>query len=381
MATITKTLYNRNSTEALDSYIWGSYYRSEPVNCVNSAWSIAERNRPKPSPLSDTKFEFTRQWQDKTIIRIGIDPNVVRGYSGPIFYVSRMVGGVTPKNVVTSPSQGYMALLNASNKLTDSPMDLGESLFELKETVSLVSSRGKQLLNVAQNLKRRNFPEVWKQLNVDPTLKMSSRVKSLAKGKELANGWLELQFGWAPLVSDIYGAVESYHKGLLKEGSKLSSMSGRRPSHSRSAPSKADLDQLLSEGGLATGRIRGRITNKNAASLQAYGLANPASILWQKLPVSFVVDYFMPIGKILNLLTYDAGISDLRGSYTHGIVQANISNLNGQVCDLYVNTHRTPALPSMVEAAKMLGLASSLNTFQITTIGALLRQSFSSSKK
>lgn len=62
-------------------------------------------------------------------------------------------------------------------------------------------------------------------------------------------------------------------------------------------------------------------------TLNQLGLVNPASLAWELIPWSFVVDWFIPIGPLLSVLTAPAGLIfisgtdnfkvQLTGPYTH----------------------------------------------------------------
>ena len=63
-------------------------------------------------------------------------------------------------------------------------------------------------------------------------------------------------------------------------------------------------------------RLDYRTVNPVLAAMQKLGVANPASLAWELLPYSFVVDWFLPIGQYLNSWTADLGLSFIGGSQT-----------------------------------------------------------------
>jgi hypothetical protein len=56
-----------------------------------------------------------------------------------------------------------------------------------------------------------------------------------------------------------------------------------------------------------------RLRNAGLATLSQLGLINPAVIVWERLPYSFVVDWFAPVGSWLNALTAAAGYDFVTG--------------------------------------------------------------------
>lgn len=57
-----------------------------------------------------------------------------------------------------------------------------------------------------------------------------------------------------------------------------------------------------------------RLHDPKVALFSSLGLINPASIAWEVMRYSFVVDWFLPIGPWLNSWTADAGWSFLSGT-------------------------------------------------------------------
>jgi hypothetical protein len=59
------------------------------------------------------------------------------------------------------------------------------------------------------------------------------------------------------------------------------------------------------------------------------GISNPASVIWEKLPWSFVVDWFLPVGTFLNNLDYASGLEFHRGWISTKLV----SSANATIAD------------------------------------------------
>lgn len=129
------------------------------------------------------------------------------------------------------------------------------------------------------------------------------------------NVWLELQFGWKPLVEDLqkvaYALARNYanekqwtYGRVSAKDSSLSYGFGKR---------SVDGSYLDSNGQLsACSRYRYRIVDDEKVRAQAIGVTNPAVLAWDLIPFSFVVDWFVPVNKFLNSLTAFRGI-ELQG--------------------------------------------------------------------
>jgi hypothetical protein len=124
------------------------------------------------------------------------------------------------------------------------------------------------------------------------------------RSKSIPKRWLELQYGWNPLLSDVYGACDALQqrdtsawmvtgKGSYSEKSSLSKDCG-------SFLSRCDTHVQSRMGAYV--RIDAEPTNGLAGTFTALGLTNPLLIAWELFPFSFVVDWALPIGSWLDSL-------------------------------------------------------------------------------
>lgn len=130
--------------------------------------------------------------------------------------------------------------------------------------------------------------------------------KTFTKGT--ASLWLEYTFGWAPLVGDMYNAMDVLQQDFPIDRLKSSARAVRVgpapfPGGGASPKDKLVVDMKV------TCRVRAdlEITNPNLLLLNQLGLINPAAVAWDLVPFSFVVDWFVPVAKFINSWTADAG--------------------------------------------------------------------------
>lgn len=118
--------------------------------------------------------------------------------------------------------------------------------------------------------------------------------------KDIAGRWLELQYGWLPTLSDIHDAWRLWEAKQDNDGRILRFRS--RVTETFTLDSSAS-PSLYSVKGPCKARyqIQAELTEPNSTA-RALGLLDPLSLVWEIIPWSFVVDWFIPIGTYLEVL-------------------------------------------------------------------------------
>lgn len=199
-------------------------------------------------------------------------------------------------------------------KSLNEKMNLAESLATLPQTLEMIGKLCFRVLNTYEALKRRNFTQALKSLGL-PT--SGGRVRTLPK--DSARAWLELQYGWLPLLSDIYEGAKLIESELKKPGFHFTvtrrgqtGLLVRKPPISSSTwPLSWSID--TSGEAKVEAKMRCRIDNPNIALLSGLGLLNPLSLAWNLLPFSFVIDWFAPVGTMLKAFGAPLGLTFLNG--------------------------------------------------------------------
>jgi hypothetical protein len=205
-------------------------------------------------------------------------------------------------------------------------VNLAQAFAERKQTVSLIGSSAMRIAEAARSLRRGRLGDAAKALGVRFDAKLDKRVtKSRMTGRDtLSSYWLELQYGWKPLLQDIYGSCDLLAKHIRED----------EWNHSVKAKAKTtEVQQVLwltdamwpysnYEAGktICTHRaqyqIRYRLDSYARAALATTGLSNPALLAWELLPYSFVADWFLPVGNYLQMLDAFSGFERVGGIYS-----------------------------------------------------------------
>lgn len=95
-----------------------------------------------------------------------------------------------------------------------------------------------------------------------------------------SNFWLETVFGWIPLLQSVYDSLEVLGRDY------------RTTRRSRASDGQNEL-----RAGIAA-----EFRTSDGNRFSKLGITNPAEILWDAVPFSFVLDWFMPIANSIRLL-------------------------------------------------------------------------------
>lgn len=187
-----------------------------------------------------------------------------------------------------------------------------------------------------------------------------------AATKEMASNWLQLQYGWLPLLGDVHSGTE-----LLANYLHLPITRVVRARKQVSTSSSFSHD-YWHWGGC---KLRHRcqiiaILTEDVTGYQTLGLTDPFSVAWELVPYSFVLDWFLPIGPWLEAAT---AARTLKGTFvvTHtklvegqGIYSGSIYTIVGGDAYLYrsINVQRTidSTLSTRIPAFKPLANVASL---------------------
>jgi hypothetical protein len=184
------------------------------------------------------------------------------------------------------------ALTKLLAKIKEHDFNLGVDLGQMKQTVNLLSGNLGKLGRAALALRRGDFSTAARQLGAHPR---GTRLKP----SDISGRWLELQYGWLPLLSSCYGAAEAF--------AAISSGPRKRVFI---ATGSTKLDWNLSQSpvtyqALVKGKIGRRIQYEMYEEMSVarnLGLEDPLSVAWELTPWSFVIDWFYPIGNYLSNL-------------------------------------------------------------------------------
>lgn len=207
------------------------------------------------------------------------------------------------------------AVTKALNKIADQKINLGESLATFGQTLRMFTSRGEVLLEALKFIRRDK--------SLLPFL--AKRIRDLRREglvTAAASRYLEYIYGLKPLMDDVYTGGELL-KGkavspmLLKAVGYANRTRNRGPRSNWKVASYSRINRLSHQETVKVKCTLWARADPNYSGLRALnqlGLVNPASLAWDLVSYSFVVDWFVPVGPVLSALTAPMGLLFVDGT-------------------------------------------------------------------
>lgn len=195
----------------------------------------------------------------------------------------------------------------------------GENIATANQTLNLFGTNAFRIVGALNSLRKGNIKGAWKALGVDARKRQGARwSKSYASNpaQAIAQFWLELQYGWRPLIQDLYGTVELFHRKVSQSETiqKASGQSALTKSDTWRPTVGSEYTTFSSQTVYSRKYIvRFKIADQETRTLQQLGIINPIELAWNLLPYSFVVDWFLPIGNWLQSWTATVGTQFVDG--------------------------------------------------------------------
>jgi len=132
-------------------------------------------------------------------------------------------------------------------------------------------------------------------------------VRSIKHGEivqVLSKAWLASQYGWRPLLQDVYGLLtfttNRFVNGYTFKAGKKSFVETNNTLH---PPTYPHISEIYTGKGFNAVyfSITATMSNQEAFDRAAITSLDPASIMWELVPYSFVVDWFYDVGGYLAL--------------------------------------------------------------------------------
>lgn len=190
-------------------------------------------------------------------------------------------------------------------KVGSKKASFGESIAESREALQMLTKSAVSLYQAYRAARRGNWSGVAKALKV--------RRKDFTKRHTVSERWLEYQYGWKPLMNDIYDAHELIQKGFREKTQWACSVRNLKDSHTHRVDyGGGSTDETVSSAKFSM-KVFYSVSDSTLSKLGQMGLINPLSVAWEVVPFSFVVDWFLPVGNFLEAITAPLGVTFIDG--------------------------------------------------------------------
>lgn len=185
-------------------------------------------------------------------------------------------------------------VLSLTNKLASNikghSFNAAVSLGEGGKTLSMIGDRARQLYGALKSVKRGDLPSAARYLGVSN--QSSKRKLPRSSSNKVQQNWLELEFGWRPLINDLY------------EGSQAVFSLTNRPLYRTFKSTIYKKKKEFNSDGIYLGTNDALLTyrthlKEDYSPIASLGLEDPSLVAWELLPYSFVADWVVPFGNYL----------------------------------------------------------------------------------
>jgi hypothetical protein len=159
------------------------------------------------------------------------------------------------------------------------------------------------------------------------------------------------------MMSDIYGVADELAKSIASGYPRYVATSRvERYNDSKRYPATADGNfpaYNVWQTKIVSKRVKARYYVRNAGmkQLAQIGITNPALLVWELIPYSFVVDWMIPVGDWLSSLDALVGVEDLRVVRGYKITRTTETSCGGSAKEVQTDFQRsagtTLALPRL----------------------------------
>lgn len=226
--------------------------------------------------------------------------------SSPIYVAnSDLVGWIRVDSVSNLKNK---AIANMSTTEVSGGVFVGEA----ESSFEMIARRTRQVLGAMRAARHLDFRGVAKALGV--TALPNRKRPGLSRAQQANNLFLEYQFGWLPMLSDVYNAVQALNN--IESGSRVIQTNVATDKTSSSKRLNGATPYLFYE---KEGRAERTVSmtferiNTVKSLSETFGIDDPLSVAWDLYALSFVYNWFLPIGDFLGALHQYGKVRFLHG--------------------------------------------------------------------
>lgn len=184
-------------------------------------------------------------------------------------------------------------LSKAAETARQHSFNLAVSGAELGQTLGMIKDRCVSVLGALRAARKGDLHGAARIL-------LPGSQKRKFKSTDISGQWLELQYGWLPLIGDVHAGMQ--YIASKHNGPRMLAFDVQGTARVKNQVSNSPTTYSIIADGSVTRFYRVQYTEV-LSEARSLGLLNPASVIWEKMPWSFVADWFIPIGTYLDTLS------------------------------------------------------------------------------
>jgi hypothetical protein len=188
----------------------------------------------------------------------------------------------------------YKLLAKLLEKVKGHSFNVGVSLAEVDKLSEGVISTIKTVGLGFGDLAKGNFSSFARRFGASPP---SPRAQRSLTTKDFSGRFLEMRYAWEPTIQDTFEAAKAFE--ALSNGPRQVVI---KATHRKKLGLYIPTNYARSRASALRSKTYTYEAYEELSAFRQMGLANPASILWERIPYSFVIDWFIPIGTYLELI-------------------------------------------------------------------------------
>lgn len=218
---------------------------------------------------------------------------IPKGFYNGYPIVGTGLGSARP-SVENDPNETLKLMNKLIGKTRQHEFNAAVSVFaEGHQTLMLIGNTARVLAKAIRHVKRGNLSAAAQALGLSAPPRQRIRYSK----DRAADMWLQLQYGWIPLYKDTLHAAEALAVMHAKPARIRFSAGVRLPKSYVDSNSVRSNRVMLNYSRRMTVEL-----NTLPSPLDTLGFLDPQSVIWEAVPFSFVVDWFLPIGTMLDTI-------------------------------------------------------------------------------
>lgn len=202
-----------------------------------------------------------------------------------------------PPSSLYTANQQISLVKRLKEEINGSGFDASVFLGTGHQSLTTITQSAIRIASAMRNVRKGNIGEALRDLR-GKSYRGSNFRKPVNTQAEFADAWLGIQYGWRPLIQDVYESG-SFLANLLEVPFQFKCRVHKRIQASGDVQSSIGFTQWMSPIYTEDVWLTAILTEPPSIFFKL-GLTNPANLAWELLPWSFVIDWFVPVGDYLD---------------------------------------------------------------------------------